>query len=66
MSDSHSVTVRTDTDKTGLALKNDVVDPEVARFEAWYAKPQNAGTGLTAIERGILALYLHARLSGKL
>lgn len=66
MLDSPLVKVQADTDKTGLALKVEVVDPEVARFEAWYAKPENAGTGLTAIERGILALYLHARLSGKL
>lgn len=66
MSNSISVVADPPTDRTGQELKTTVVDPEVERFTEWYSRPQNAGAGLLPMERDILTLYLHAKLSGKL
>lgn len=62
---SNSISVTTETESKGQKLKDEVVTPEVRRFEEWYARPENAGTGLLRIERDILTLYLHAKLSGR-
>jgi hypothetical protein len=66
MSNSISVVAEPPTELKGMKLKVEVVDPEVLRFEEWYAKPENAGSSLLPMERDILALYLHAKLSEKL
>lgn len=63
MSSSISVVTETPTDLQGQELKDEIVVPEVEKFEQWFSRPENAGAPLTRLERDILTLYLHAKLS---
>ena len=66
MSNSISVVSEPPTELDGQALKDVVVVPEVEKFEQWFSRPENANAPLTRMERDVLTLYLHAKLSGKL
>jgi hypothetical protein len=49
---------------TGKELVLKVVDPEIARFEEWFSKPETGNSRLTPMERELLRAYLYQKLTG--
>jgi hypothetical protein len=48
----------------GRDLVEKVIDPEIARFEKWFANQKHAGGGLILMEREVLRAYLYQKLVG--
>lgn len=54
------------TEKKGKALIDEVIDPEIKKFEEWFSKPEAGNSRLTPMEREVLRSYLYQKATGTL
>lgn len=52
------------TTLTGRALVDEVIDPEILVFQAWFSDPKHGGSKLTPMEWELLRSYLYQKLTG--
>jgi len=59
-----SLSVDPPAEKKGMELVAEIIDPEIARFEEWFSKPENGNSSLTRMERELMRSYLYQKLTG--
>lgn len=60
------IRVEPETQLRGMDLVNEVLDPEITRFETWFSDVKRGNSTLTGMEKEILRTYLYAKLVGNL
>lgn len=54
------------SDLRGTELVQQVIDPEIKKFEQWFEAPERGNGPLTPMERDLLRAYLYQKLTGVL
>jgi hypothetical protein len=49
---------------TGRELIDQVIDPEIQRFNEWFQKPEHGNSPLTRMEVELLRSYLYQKITG--
>lgn len=52
------------TSQLGMDLVQEVIDPEIRKFEEWFSVPLRGNGPLTRLERELLRSYLYQKLTG--
>lgn len=66
---STKITVSADSnisDIKGMALVEQIIDPEIRKFDDWFSAPNRGNGNLTRLERELLRSYLYQKLTGVL
>ena len=67
MSDTRiSLLAEPETSLKGKELVAAVIDPEIAKFEAWFMLPGSGNSSLTRMEKEVMRSYLYQKLTGVL
>lgn len=66
---SAKIAVSADSDISGIkgmALVEQIIDPEIRKFDEWFSAPNRGNGNLTRLERELLRSYLYQKLTGVL
>ena len=48
----------------GRSLVERVIDPEIARFQEWFRKPENGNSSISKMEFELFRSYLYQKITG--